>query len=289
MRSVAFFDSGIGGLTVLAACRKHLPKALFYYYGDNERAPYGNLSEEKITEYTFRAFEEFERLRVGAAVIACNTVSAVCLEALRRRFAFPIVGAEPAVYLAAKKGWKKIFVLSTRATYESVRFRALCERVKREFSGVELTAYPCDGLAGYIERGTGRRDLDVKTYLPRGEPQCVVLGCTHYVYVAEQIRRFYGCDVLDGNAGIARRLSSILLKSQIENHDRPLFAPEQPFFSKTLPPSAECLIDERVVEGGRTGFLEKKSEGLNPLKNGKIVFVGSGSVVNETIYEQMFV
>ncbi|MBQ8309104.1 MAG: aspartate/glutamate racemase family protein [Clostridia bacterium] len=112
---VAFFDSGIGGLTVLAECKKFLPDRLFYYYGDNENAPYGNRKKETIEKYVLTAFERLRELAPQAAVVACNTATAVCVEKLRKIYSFPIVGAEPAVFAAAKRGGE-IYVLATKAT-----------------------------------------------------------------------------------------------------------------------------------------------------------------------------
>ena len=106
---IAFFDSGIGGLTVLAECCRQIKGGVFYYYGDNTHAPYGNLPPEKIKEYVFQAFEKFRRLKVRAAVIACNTATAVCVEELRKKYDFPIIGAEPAVYSAAAKSYSSNF------------------------------------------------------------------------------------------------------------------------------------------------------------------------------------
>ena len=88
---VGFFDSGIGGLTTLNDCVKYAEQFVrrgmdytFYYYGDNFHAPYGNLSSEKINAYVDKAFEKFVDLQVDAVVLACNTVTAVCIERLRK-------------------------------------------------------------------------------------------------------------------------------------------------------------------------------------------------------------
>ena len=124
---VGFFDSGIGGLTVLKSCLNVCGGLPVYYYGDDKRAPYGNLPPETIREYARDAFGLFGKLRVKAAVIACNTVTAVCADEFRRSFPFPVIGAEPAVFPAAKKGGR-IFILATRATVESERFQRLCLR-----------------------------------------------------------------------------------------------------------------------------------------------------------------
>ena len=170
---VAFFDSGIGGLTVLAECQKGQREEIFYYYGDNQHAPYGNLSPKKIKRYVFKAFRRFEKLKVKAAVLACNTATAVCVEELRKKYSFPIIGAEPAVCTAAAKGGK-ILVLATRATCESERLRALCDRAERLFPDAKICIRPCDGLAGAIERNLMRKGCDFTSYLPHEKADAVV-------------------------------------------------------------------------------------------------------------------
>lgn len=92
---IGFFDSGLGGLTVLDACAKRLQGIPIYYYGDNSRAPYGNLSAEKIRDYAAEAFDVFASLKVRAAVIACNTVTAVCADAFRKNIPFPSSARNP--------------------------------------------------------------------------------------------------------------------------------------------------------------------------------------------------
>ncbi len=273
---IAFFDSGIGGLTVLAECRRLMPKGIFYYYGDNGRAPYGNLPPEKIKRYVFAAFEKFKKWKVKAVVIACNTATAVCVEELRKKYAFPIVGIEPAVRPAAARGGE-VFVLSTRATYESRRFITLCQRTQREFPRARICAFACDGLAGEIERNLGRREVDFTVFLPRGSPRTVVLGCTHYSYISEQIRRFYGCEVVDGNKGLALRLEEIV---RGEEKTRPRVTTRSIFRRKK---------SEKMA---MTGFLNVEVDGNKAMLTGKdgseIFFLGKDKVVNKTIFEQMF-
>lgn len=206
---VAFFDSGIGGLTVLYECIRRGISQPIYYYGDNEYAPYGNKSREEIRSRVWSAFESFDKMRVQAAVVACNTATAVCVDALRERYDFPIVGAEPAVFSAAKRGGE-VLVLTTRATHESGRFRALCQRVEQSCPNTYLRLCPCDGLAGEIETHLFDKNHDFSAYLPIGQPASVVLGCTHYIYLKEYIERFYSCKAYDGNEGMARRLENLL-------------------------------------------------------------------------------
>ena len=210
---IGFFDSGIGGLTVLSECQKVCKNKVFYYYGDHVHAPYGNRTDRQIYRYTLSAMRKFRRLKVKAVVIACNTVTAVCVERLRNKFSFPIIGAEPAVYPAAKQGGE-VFVLTTSATNKSKRFQNLCRDIARRCPQSTVRMFSCGDLAGAIERNMGK-SVDYTEYLPKGNPDAVVLGCTHYIYIKEEVANFYGCKVYDGNEGIARRLSDVLRKEEI--------------------------------------------------------------------------
>ena len=98
---IVFFDSGVGGITLLADFLRRYPSAACAYYGDNGNAPYGNRPEGEIRRLAESAFARIARLSPRAAVIACNTVTAECADLLRRKFPFPIIGVEPAVRPAA--------------------------------------------------------------------------------------------------------------------------------------------------------------------------------------------
>lgn len=288
---IAFFDSGIGGLTVLQACKKLLPNETFYYYGDNKRAPYGNLPVEKIKKYVARAFKRFQRLRVKAVVLACNTVTAVCVEELRKEYAFPIIGTEPAILTAAKRGGE-VFVLTTRATYKSIRFQALLKKTRELFPKTEIKAFPCDGLAGAIEKKLTNKEEDYTPFLPQGKPSAVVLGCTHYVYVAEQIGRFYGCETFDGNEGVALRLRAVLEEQKTQKIHLDPFRPP-----KDKKASFSSLKEARERGQGRKKHSSKKTKeemkwSDRPILDrgqGQIYFLGSGKKRNKSINKQTFV
>lgn len=210
---VGVFDSGIGGLTVLSECARRLPNVKFIYFGDNERAPYGNRSEEEILAFSWEAFKFFRRMGVDAAVIACNTVTAVAADGLRKAFAFPIIGSEPAVKPAAKRGGK-ILVLATRRTAESARLKMLMGR----FPECSFTVAPCPRLAGAIEAYFTRGEsVLLSSHLPEGKYDGVVLGCTHYAYFAPQISKYYSAPLYDGAAGVAKRLAVVLEKRRNPN------------------------------------------------------------------------
>lgn len=279
---IGIFDSGIGGLTVLAECRKSLPEEYFYYYGDNKHAPYGNLQPEKIQRYVFSAFEKFRRLEVRAAVLACNTVTALCVEELRERYDFPIIGAEPAVFTAARRGGE-VWVLTTRATYNSVRFRSLCKRAEEKYPQSKIRAVACDCLAGVIEANIGNEAFNYTLALPQGNPTSVVLGCTHYIYIKENIRQFYNCEVYDGNGGIAKRLSDILSKNEKKRGA---------FFALKSVSAKKVGIDDHSVttiteNANKCLRLDQKNAGQN-LIDKRLVFLGNSKGKNELIYKQTF-
>ncbi len=259
---VAFFDSGIGGLTVLSECIKILPNRLFYYYGDNENAPYGNRNKQTIEQLVLAAFEKLQELKPKAAVVACNTATAVCVEKLRKIYPFPIVGAEPAVLAAAKKGGE-IYVLATKATCESKRFQALCHRATEKYPSARLRPFPCENLAGEIEKHLLDKTYDFSALFPKGNPSAVVLGCTHYVYIAEQIQRFYGCETYDGNKGIANRLRS---------------------FVDNLPNPYNGLNCGKLCATTRNHPNAREVIHKTP----SVYFLGSQKTVNEHVFEQMF-
>ncbi len=287
---IAFFDSGIGGLTVLNKCKKVLPNEIFYYYGDNKHAPYGNLPVQKIKKYVARAMKRFQRLQVKAVVLACNTVTAVCVEELRKKYALPIIGAEPAILTAAKAGGE-VFVLTTCATYESLRFQALLKKAAALFPKTTIKAFPCEGLAGTIEKNLLNKKENYAPYLPKGNPNAVVLGCTHYVYIGEQIGRFYGCPIFDGNHGIAMRLQAVLEEKKLQKIQLDPFRPPNAknvlFFS-----SNDELKGGRKSEKTKKRPSKKKTKWSNaPIKDreqGQIYFFGSGKKRCKTIYKQMF-
>lgn len=292
---IAFFDSGIGGLTVVDACRKLLSNELFYYFGDNKHAPYGNLTPKKIKKYVFRVFKRFERLKVGAAVVACNTATAVCIDDLRKKFSFPIIGAEPAI-LSAGQTVGEVFVLTTRATYKSIRFQGLCKRMNEVFPLVSLRLFPCDRLAGEIEKHVLEEGFDYASFLPEGKPDTVVLGCTHYVYIADYIKNFYKCPVIDGNRGIAARLQAVLLqKNRINEHLQPPSDHFQPFNNKKQPLEDKNerkntgLVMEEKGEGAKSFRKGNKKREKKPQKGKKnIIFMGRAKKCNQKIYEHLF-
>lgn len=205
-RRVCFFDSGIGGIGLLIRCARLLPDADFFYFADNDRVPYGNLSAETLFERAEKVFSEMEKLNPSAAVIACNTVTAVCAGRLREQFCFPIVGIQPAVKPAAEEG-RRCVLLVTPATANSPSLSALVQKYGKNVT--EVVA--CPHLAPYIEQNIFSLDeVEVKSALPEIRAENVVLGCTHYAFIAKIIEKSFSCRIFDGAEGTSNRLLSIL-------------------------------------------------------------------------------
>lgn len=300
---IAFFDSGIGGMTVLSACMKLFKNEIFYYYGDNAHAPYGNLSEQRIKKYVNRAFQFFSRKRVKAVVIACNTVTAICIEELRKKYPFPIIGAEPALMeavrlkLSLRDFEKPIYVLMTRGTYNSKRFQCLYNKISHDFPSILIKAFPCDNLAGEIERNAQNPKFNYNALLPAGNPQIVVLGCTHYIYIKKNLERYYHCRCVDGNNGIARRLMMVLNekgyyykkeKVEIGKHIK------NEYLATTADPKCKNMrknakLHKKTKTNKCSHFLRKSAFAFI-CKRGQnyIYFCGSGKRYNALFYKQMF-
>lgn len=205
-RPVVFFDSGIGGLNLLRECAKLLPSVGFVYFADNDNVPYGGLPTRKILALADAAFEEIEKINPSAAVLACNTVTARCAVYLRKKYSFPIVGIQPAVKPAAAAGGRCV-VLATPATARSASVKELVEA----YGNGNTQVVACPALAAYIEEHIFRLDFSqAAKLLPAVKADSIVLGCTHYIFLKELVKRFYGCPVYDGLMGTARRLRAVL-------------------------------------------------------------------------------
>ncbi|HKJ87623.1 MAG TPA: glutamate racemase [Gammaproteobacteria bacterium] len=209
---IGVFDSGIGGVSILRALRRHLPAEEFLYLADSGQGPYGDLGPERVRERALRCAEVLEGQGAKALVVACNTATALAVEVIRSRFPGPVVAVEPPLKpAAADPGNRVVGVLVTRAMAESLRYGALAARYG---VGLRIHTRPCPGLVECIESGTletiaGRHLLSrLLEPLTRDPVDTLVLGCTHYAFAEEPIRRELGRDVrlVEPSEGVARQL-----------------------------------------------------------------------------------
>jgi glutamate racemase len=214
---IGVFDSGLGGLSVLRAVRRLLPQARLLYVADSGFAPYGEREASFVQQRSMAIAQFLRRQGAQLLVVACNTATAAAVQLLREQLTgCPIVGVEPGVKPAAaatRNG--RIGVLATGGTLRSGRFQLLAQA---HAAHVELYLQPCPGLAAAIEGG----DLDAAALLQVIERCCaplraaavdtVVLGCTHYVFVAHHIQAALGPSVrlIDTAEAVARRTAQLL-------------------------------------------------------------------------------
>jgi len=217
---IGVFDSGLGGLSVLAALVEVLPQADFVYYADTAHVPYGNKSETQIQRRVLAIGEHLADAGCGLLVVACNTATAAAVQALRAAHpGIPVVGVEPGIKPAAQETSSgRIAVLATEATAGSQRLKNL---IRDHAGGVEVFVEPCPGWATHVEM----LQLDdpalaadvharVEPLLARGADR-IVLGCTHYSFLAPLLLQVIGTraalvDVADAVARQTRRMATDL-------------------------------------------------------------------------------
>ena len=198
--TIGVFDSGVGGLTVLRALRRELPGRDFIYLGDTARLPYGTKSAASVLRYAEQAADALVAHGLSCLVIACNTASAVALEALRRRHApLPVVGvigpgAQAAVAASASG---RIAVIATEGTVRSGAYEAAIRRLRPQ---AEVAAAACPLFVALAEEGWTEGevvDLAIRRYLDpvlsvAAPPDVLLLGCTHFPVLAAAIGRVAG-------------------------------------------------------------------------------------------------
>lgn len=213
-RPVGVFDSGLGGISVLGELLKRLPTEDYVYFGDTLHIPYGDKPPEEVMRYCREAVDQLLLRRCKAIVIACNTATSVAASTLRQELPLPVIGMEPALKPASLlPGDGQVLVLATHVTLTLPKFKALMERY-----GQHAVPVSCSGLMECVEAGElhGQRVHELLAQLLApwlDKPvKAVVLGCTHYVFLRDEIARFFAPDVplIDGNEGTARQLKNRL-------------------------------------------------------------------------------
>ncbi len=215
---IGVFDSGVGGLSVLREIQRLLPFERLHYVADSGFAPYGNRSADYIIARCEHIVHFFLAQGVKAIVMACNTATAVAVESLRPWCPVPIIAMEPAIKparLHTKTG--KVGVLATAQTVTSHKVSQL---IAVHGQGIEVALVPCVGFVELVEQGklTGDDTEDlVRHYVQPLIEQGIdtlVLGCTHYPFLAEMIQQVAGESVLliDPSPAVAQQLKRQLQK-----------------------------------------------------------------------------
>ncbi|WP_271169621.1 glutamate racemase [Hansschlegelia plantiphila] len=260
---ILVFDSGLGGLTVLAALDVALPGADYVYAADDAAFPYGSLDDQRLVARVVAVMERLiARETPDLVVVACNTASTLALPALRTRFALPFVGTVPAVkpaVAATKSGL--VTILATAGTVRREHTRAMIDAFAGE---AEVTLVGAPNLAGYAEaelRGSPAEDAELAAeiapcFVERDgrRTDAVALACTHFPLLMDRFRSIAPWEVkwIDPAPAVARRVAALVGDAPMGEHgaQRALFTSD-----RALPKAlVEALAARGVTEVERCLF-----------------------------------
>lgn len=191
---IAFFDSGVGGLTVFEKLKKLLPNEDYLYFGDTKNMPYGEKTKEQLLSYSDNIFKFFEKKGVKAVVMACNTTSATTYEALKNNYNFKIY---PVIQSVAKiigeMDLQRIGVFATIATINS---KAYSREISKYNSKMEVLELACPQWVRIVEeKRENEKDSEILITQKLAEmlwynPEKIILGCTHYPYLLNILTKY---------------------------------------------------------------------------------------------------
>jgi len=217
---IAFLDSGVGGLPYLERARDFLPNENFFYVADRANFPYGLKSSDQVRSAVLSLVDRIlAKERPKAFVLACNTMSVVALEKLRKLHpGLPFVGVVPAIKPAAERTAKKrIGVFATNRTLQD----AYVDDLIRKFaSSCEIVRVAGPGIVDFVETklffstADDRKEVIIdaaRTFKARGVDK-VVLGCTHFLYVRDELHAELGdgVEIIDSREGVVKQLLRVL-------------------------------------------------------------------------------
>lgn len=225
-KAIGVFDSGVGGLTVLAEIRKILPNENIIYLGDTKNFPYGSRSKEEIIEFAIQNVETLIKKQVKVIVIACGTVTSQALDILKEKFDIPIIGIiEPTVEYIENQKYQEVGVIATEGT---IRSGAWEQKLKEKIPEIKVTNKACPMLATIAEEGKARSvegRAAIKEYMkPFKEKHInkIILGCTHYPIYEKIIREEleYEVELINTGVTVSKYLQKYLKEKDLENKEK---------------------------------------------------------------------
>lgn len=216
--TIGFFDSGIGGLTVLAEALRRLPAEDYLYMADTLHVPYGTKSKEDVKSFIHEIVRTMMSEGIDALVVACNTATSIAVAELREMYSLPIVGMEPAVKPAVEMNratGKRVLVFATPLTLQQPKYYALVSRVD---DGGIVDSLPLPELVEYCEKLQFDRRIMGEYFRSKlagynlDDYGIIVLGCTHYPFYTDILREVLPphIQIVHGNVGTVKRLSALL-------------------------------------------------------------------------------
>lgn len=197
---IGVFDSGVGGLTVVREIMRQIPQERIVYFGDTARVPYGSKSIDTLIRYTRQIIRFLKTREVKAIVVACNTASAVALEAVRNELDIPIIGVvRPGAKVAAAATKNhKIGIIGTEATVNSQMYVKLIRELDPQ---AQVIGKACPLFVPLVEEGWTKDSVTetvARRYLAdlqKSEIDTLILGCTHYPLLRHMVGDIMGENV----------------------------------------------------------------------------------------------
>jgi glutamate racemase len=233
---IGLFDSGVGGLTVASAIRLALPAEQMIYFGDTAHLPYGDKSKDTIINYSIGIAKFLLEKGCKVILIACNSASSNAFPEVKdfvgdRALVMNVI--DPVIdYVSNESGIRSIGVIGTKATINSETYSRGIQKLK---PGIEVSSLATPLFVPMIEEGFFFDDISnaiIRSYLSRKELQGIdslILGCTHYPIIKNQISRFFNFEVnvIDSARIVAEKLRDELINRQLLRIDK---APKHEFF-----------------------------------------------------------
>lgn len=227
-QAIGIFDSGLGGLTVARAINLLLPNENIIYFGDTAHLPYGDKSKQTIIQYATGITEFLLEKECKTIVIACNSASANAYDEVVQRVGnkLQVLNViDPVVEYIVRTEYTKIGVIGTKSTIDSNMYQ---EKIHSAKKGVYVTSMATPLFVPMIEEGFIFDDISnaiIRNYLSRREIsdiESLILGCTHYPIIKNQINKFYNFDVdiVDSGKIVANSLKDILTKHELLNEQK---------------------------------------------------------------------
>lgn len=225
-KPIGIFDSGVGGLSVWKEIVKILPDENIIYYADSNNCPYGSKKQSEVIALSERIVDFLLGFDCKLIVVACNTATAAAIEYLRKKYTVPFVGMEPAVKPAALNTITgTIGILATQGTFQGKLFK---ETSRKWANGKKMIIQIGEGLVEQVEEGKVH-SIKVKKLLKQylqpmldGNVDQIVLGCTHYPFLLEEIEKITKgkASVIDPAPAVAKRTYDLLKSGQLLNSSK---------------------------------------------------------------------
>ena len=245
---IGIFDSGVGGTSIWKEIHKQLPHEATVYLADSANAPYGNKTKEEIISLCIKNTEHLISLGCKIIIIACNTATTNAITYLRNHYQIPFIGIEPAIKPAALMSkTNSIGILATKGTLSSKLFH---ETSKALALDINITEVVGEGLVPLIENGDMSMAQTTNLLKKYVEPMlaanidCLVLGCSHYPYLIEQLKKLLpsNIQIIDSGQAVAKQTQLVLGSKNLLSEAR--IKPKLEFYTNSKATTLKLLLTQ---------------------------------------------